>query len=65
MLVLSRKVNESIVVNNDITLTIVEIQGNKVRIGIDAPKDIPVHRQEVQAAIQADAARTVPKTAGV
>lgn len=47
MLVLSRKSNESIVINNNITVTVVEIRGDKVRLGIVAPKDIPVHRQEV------------------
>jgi carbon storage regulator len=51
MLVLSRKKNESIVINNDITVTIVEIRGDKVRLGIVAPKDVPVHRQEVYDAI--------------
>src|SRR5216683_1427497 len=43
MLVLSRKKNESIVINNDITVTVVEIRGDKVRLGIVAPKDFPVH----------------------
>ncbi len=47
MLVLSRKKNESIVINNDITVTVVEIRGDKVRLGIVAPKEVPVHRQEV------------------
>jgi carbon storage regulator len=47
MLVLSRKKNESIVINNDITITVVEIRGDKVRLGIVAPKTVPVHRQEV------------------
>lgn len=51
MLVLSRKKNESIVINNDITVTVVEIRGDKVRLGIVAPKDVPVHRQEVYDAI--------------
>ncbi len=51
MLVLSRKKNESIVINNDITITVVEIRGDKVRLGIVAPKDVPVHRQEVFDAI--------------
>jgi carbon storage regulator len=51
MLVLSRKKNESIVINNDITITVVEIRGDKVRLGIVAPKDVPVHRQEVWEAI--------------
>jgi carbon storage regulator len=51
MLVLSRKKNESIVINNEITITVVEIRGDKVRLGIVAPKEVPVHRQEVYDAI--------------
>lgn len=51
MLVLSRKKNESIVINNDIVITVVEIRGDKVRLGIAAPKDVPVHREEVYEAI--------------
>ena len=47
MLVLSRKKNESIVINNDITIVVVEIRGDKVRLGVDAPKEVPVHRREV------------------
>ena len=52
MLVLSRKRNESIVINNNVTVTIVDIRGDKVRVGIEAPKDIPVHRREIYDAIQ-------------
>ena len=51
MLVLSRKKNESIVINNDITIVVVEIRGDKVRLGVEAPKEIPVHRREVYDAI--------------
>ena len=51
MLVLSRKKNESIVINDSITLVVVEIRGDKVRLGIDAPKDVSVHRKEVYDAI--------------
>ncbi len=51
MLVLSRKKNESIIINNDIVVTVVEIRGDKVRLGIVAPKEVPVHRQEVYEAI--------------
>jgi carbon storage regulator len=58
MLVLSRKKNESIVINNDITITVVEIRGDKVRLGIVAPKDVPVHRQEVWEAIHGTPAPT-------
>jgi carbon storage regulator len=51
MLVLSRKKNESIVIANDIVITVVEVRGDKVRLGIVAPKDVPVHREEVYVAI--------------
>jgi carbon storage regulator len=47
MLVLSRKKDESIVINNDIRIVVVEIRGDKVRLGVEAPKEVPVHRQEV------------------
>ena len=51
MLVLSRYSGESIVINNDITVTVVEIRGDKVRLGIVAPRETPVHREEVYEAI--------------
>ena len=47
MLVLSRKKNESIVINNDITIVVVDIRGDKVRLGVDSPKEVLVHRREV------------------
>jgi len=52
MLILSRKKNESIVINDDVTVTVVEIRGDKVWLGIDAPKEVPVHRREVYDAIR-------------
>ena len=52
MLVLSRHRDESIMIGDDVVVTIVDIRGDKVRLGIDAPQDIPVHRQEVYEAIQ-------------
>lgn len=51
MLVLSRKKNESIVINDNVVITIVDVRGDKVRIGIQAPRDVSVHRQEVLDAI--------------
>ena len=54
MLVLSRKKGEAIVINNDVVITVVEIRGDKVRLGIVAPKDVPVHRQEVYEAIHGE-----------
>lgn len=53
MLVLSRKKNETIKIGDDIEIVIVEIRGDKVRLGIQAPKEVPVHRSEVYAAIHA------------
>lgn len=52
MLVLSRKKNERILIGENIVITIVEIKGDKLRIGIDAPKDIPVDRDEVRKRIE-------------
>ena len=53
MLVLSRKKNESVVINDNITIVVVEIRGDKVRLGVEAPKNVPVHRKEIYDAIQA------------
>lgn len=47
MLVLSRKKNESVVIDNHIVVTVIEIRGDKVRLGFEAPKSVPIHRQEV------------------
>ena len=69
MLVLSRKKNESIVIN-DITIVVIEIRGDKVRLGVEAPKEVPVHRREVYEAIKRydaikrNEARTKPEAAG-
>ena len=52
MLVLSRKKNESIVIRDDIIITLVDIRGDKVRLGIEAPKEVAVHRREVYDAIK-------------
>ena len=52
MLVLSRHRDESIMIGDDVVITIVDIRGDKVRLGIDAPTEIPVHRREVYEAIQ-------------
>jgi len=57
MLVLSRHRDESIMIGDDIVITIVDIRGDKVRLGIEAPQSIPVHRQEVYDAIQRGNAR--------
>jgi carbon storage regulator len=55
VLVLSRKLNESIVINYDIVVTVLGVQGDRVRLGIEAPGEIPVHRQEVYEKMQNEA----------
>lgn len=60
MLVLSRKRNESIVIDGSIVITVVEIRGDKVRLGIEAPREVSIHRQEIFAAIAAETQSSVP-----
>lgn len=57
MLVLSRHQGESIIIGDDIKIQIVDIRGDKIRIGIEAPKDVPVHREEVYRAIKSEGLR--------
>ncbi len=52
MLVLTRKLGESIAIDNNIKITVVQVKGKQVRIGIEAPEDTKIHRQEVYTAIQ-------------
>ena len=52
MLVLSRQIDESIMIGDDVEIIIVDVRGDKVRLGITAPKSIPVHRREIYDAIQ-------------
>ena len=52
MLALSRKTGESIVIGNDIEITVLEVKGEQVKIGINAPKEVPVYRKEVYVQIQ-------------
>ncbi len=60
MLVLSRKRNEQVVIDDQIVVTVVEVRGDKVRLGIQAPRDVPIHRKEVQDA-RDQAAALAPK----
>ncbi|MBO5112620.1 MAG: carbon storage regulator CsrA [Lachnospiraceae bacterium] len=52
MLALSRKKNEALVINNNIEITVLEIKGEQVKLGISAPKEVPVYRKEVYVQIQ-------------
>ncbi len=54
MLVLTRKANQSIMIGDDIEVSVLAIMGEKVRIGIEAPRSVPVYRKEVYVEIQAD-----------
>ena len=64
MLALSRKKGEALMINNDIEITILEIKGEQVKIGISAPKEVPVYRKEVYIQIQ-EANKAASDTAGV
>lgn len=57
MLVLSRQKDESIIIGDNIEITIVDVRGDKVRLGINAPREIPVHRKEIYEAIQREKAQ--------
>jgi carbon storage regulator len=61
MLVLSRQKDESIIIGDDIEITIVDVRGDKVRLGINAPREISVHRKEVYEAIQREKAQKEEK----
>ncbi len=63
MLVLDRKPDESIIIGGNIEVCIVHIKGEKVRLGITAPKNVPVHRKEIQQAI--DREKSLDRTVGV
>jgi len=62
MLVLTRRKHEKIVINNEITIMVVEIRGDRVRLGVDCPQAISVHRKEVQDAIDRNKPRAEPIT---
>jgi carbon storage regulator len=54
VLILTRRLGETLMIGNDVTVTVLGIKGNQVRIGISAPKDVEVHREEVYKRIQAE-----------
>lgn len=54
MLILTRRIDEKLLVGDDVTITVLGVKGNQVRIGVDAPEDTPVHREEIYMRIQQD-----------
>lgn len=59
MLILTRRVGETLMIGDDVSVTVLGVKGNQVRIGIDAPKDIAVHRQEIYERIKGEELRLV------
>jgi carbon storage regulator len=59
MLILSRRVGGSLIIGDDVTVNVLGVKGNQVRIGVDAPKDVPVHREEVYDRLQEEEGKTI------
>jgi len=64
MLILTRRVGETLMIGDSVTVTVLGVKGNQVRIGITAPKDVAVHREEIFQRIQKDDAAPAPAEAG-
>ncbi|AHF04957.1 carbon storage regulator CsrA [Marichromatium gracile] len=65
MLILTRRVGETLMVGDEVTVTVLGVKGNQVRIGVNAPRDVAVHREEIYERIKREQAETTPGVAVV
>jgi len=65
MLILTRRVGETLMIGDEVTVTVLGVKGNQVRIGVNAPRDVPVHREEIYERIKREQAQTATQEGDV